>query len=173
MQEAELAMLKRRGASEEELLDAQSSLACTYSQLGQLEESLSIERDVYSARLKLNGEEHGDTLVSANNYAASLLQLQRFEEVKALMRKTLPVARRVLGECGEHTLRMPWIYARALYHDPTATLDDLREAVTMLEDTASTARRVLGGAHPFISTIDPTLAMARAALRNRETPGGA
>ena len=60
-----------------------------------------------------------------------------------------------------------------LYLDDGATLDDLREAVTTLEDTASTVRRVLGGAHPFISTIDPTLAMARGALRNSETPGGA
>ena len=39
-------------------------------------------------------------------------------------------------------------YAKALYQDPGATLDDVREAVTTLEDTAPNARRVLGGAHP-------------------------
>ena len=32
------------------------------------------------------------------------------------------------------TLKMRWIYAKALYKDPGATLDDLREAVTTLED---------------------------------------
>ena len=32
--------------------------------------------------------------------------------------------------------------------DPGATLDDLREAVATLEETAPTARRVFGGAHP-------------------------
>ena len=37
-------------------------------------------------------------------------------------------------------------YAQALYKDPGATLDDLREAVAELEDTERTARRVLGGA---------------------------
>ena len=43
---------------------------------------------------------------------------------------------------------MRWNYARALYEDVGATLDDLREAVATLEDTERTARRVLGGAHP-------------------------
>ena len=33
----------------------------------------------------------------------------------------------------------------ALYQDPRATLDDLREAVTTLEDTERIARRVFGG----------------------------
>ena len=37
---------------------------------------------------------------------------------------------------------MRWNYARTLYKDPSATLDDLREAVTTLEDAERTARRV-------------------------------
>ena len=61
-------------------------------------------------------------------------------------------------------------YAEALYKDDDATLDDLREAVTTLEDTAPTARRVLGGAHPLTTGIDIDLQKARAALRARETP---
>ena len=40
------------------------------------------------------------------NYAISLLPLDRFEEVKSLLRKTIPMARRVLGESDETTLRM-------------------------------------------------------------------
>ena len=47
------------------------------------------------------------------------------------------------------TLTMRWNYARALWNDDGATPDDLREAVTTLEETARTARRVLGGAHPL------------------------
>ena len=35
-------------------------------------------------------------------------------------------------------------YAKALYEDDGATLDDLREAVDTYEDTERTARRVLG-----------------------------
>ena len=61
-------------------------------------------------------------------------------------------------------------YAVAFYRDEGATLDDLREAVETLEDTARTARRVLGGAHPLTAGIENDLQNARAALRARETP---
>ena len=86
------------------------------------------------------------------------------------MRKTIPVARRVLGERHESTLRMRTLYARVLSEDPAATLDDLREAVTRLEELAPIARRVMGGAHPTTTGIDDHLQVARAALRARETP---
>ncbi len=63
---------------------------------------------------------------------------------------------------------MRWIYANALYADDDATLDDLHEAVTTLEDVERTARRVLGGAHPLTGQIENALQSARAALRARE-----
>ena len=56
----------------------------------------------------------------------------------------------------------------ALYRDPDATLDDLREAVSKHEDLNRTARRVLGGAHPDAVGIEKSLRDARAALRARE-----
>ena len=52
--------------------------------------------------------------------------------------------------------------------DPGATLDDVREAVTTLEDTRRIARRVLGGAHPLTKGIENALQYARAILRARE-----
>ena len=103
------------------------------------------------------------------NYADSLRQLKRFEEAKTLLRKVIPVARRVLGEGHSTTLTMKAIYADALYMDPGATLHDLREAVTTLEDVERTARRVLGGAHPNVRSMEESLQQARAALRRRET----
>ena len=59
----------------------------------------------------------------------------------------------------------------ALYTNPDATLDDLREAVTTIEELERTARRVLGGAHPDAVRIARNLRNARAALRAREEPG--
>ena len=59
-------------------------------------------------------------------------------------------------------------HAAALYEDDGATLDDLREAVTTLEETQRTARRVLGGAHPTTVDIGTILRDARATLRVRE-----
>ena len=61
-------------------------------------------------------------------------------------------------------------YARALHDNPSATLDDLREAVSTLEDTTRIARRVLGGAHPLTKKIEKDLKSSRAVLRARETP---
>ena len=61
-------------------------------------------------------------------------------------------------------------YARALFDDPGATLDDLREAVSTLEDLERTARRVLGCAHPAVMGIERSLKFSREALRARETP---
>ena len=65
---------------------------------------------------------------------------------------------------------MRWCYAQTFYRDDGATLDDLREAVTTLEDVALIARRVLGGAHPVTVGIEKSLQNAQAALRARETP---
>ena len=51
------------------------------------------------------------------------------------------------------TLKMRMIYAVALYHDNGATLDDVREAVTTLEDLARITRRVLGCTHPTVGRL--------------------
>ena len=50
-----------------------------------------------------------------------------------------------------------------------ATLDDLREAVTTLEETARLARRVLGGAHPTTVRIEGALQGARTKLAQSNT----
>ena len=61
-------------------------------------------------------------------------------------------------------------YAQSLFVERRATLDDLREAVTTLEETARIARRVLGGTHPTTGGIEYHLRESRAALSARETP---
>ena len=81
--------------------------------------------------------------------------------------------RRLAG--GERGSRLRTNITTALVNADGATLDDLREAVTTLEDTARIGRRVLGGAHPDVVGIEKSLRSARAALGARETPspGGA
>ena len=58
-------------------------------------------------------------------------------------------------------------YAEAFYDDPEATLDDLREAVTTLEEIERIARRVFGGAHPLTGWIGESLQDARDAVERR------
>jgi len=124
--------------------------------------------------LKLNGEENAETLTSANNYATSLFVLRRFEEAKSLLRRLLPVARRVLGDNNVTMLMMRSNYAKASYKDPDATLDSLRETVATLDELEPSVRRVFGSANPTTKEIEGDLRNARAALRARETlpPGG-
>jgi hypothetical protein len=81
----------------------------------------------------------------------------------------------LLGPPDTHTLFQspappPLSYATALRRDPSATLDDLREAVTTLEETELIARRVLGGSHPLVANFEQALRYSREALSARETP---
>ena len=115
---------------------------------------------------------HRRTLIAGNNLSAALRNLRRFEEAKRLLRKILPIARRVIGKDDALTLAMRKLYAEALCQDDRATLDDVREAATTLEDTERIARRVLGGTHPTTTAHEESLRAARAALRARETPLG-
>ena len=85
-----------------------------------------------------------------------------------MLREIIPVARRIFGEDATNTVKMKAVYACTLYEDPDATLDDLREAVMTLEDTARIARRVLGPSHPTTGDIVLDLQNARAALGARK-----
>ena len=106
VEEAQLSMMRRLGASEQNLLIAQSNLASTYQMLGQHEKALRMRQDVYSGYLKTKGELHIVTLREAFNYASGLVDLKRFKEAKSLLRKTIPVARSVLGDNHRLTFRM-------------------------------------------------------------------
>ena len=169
VRETELSTLLRLGVDEEVIFAVKQNLAGTYKSLGRLDDCLRTQQDAYSGLLKLYGEDDMFTLGAANNYASILGQLERFEEAKSLMKKTMPVARRVLGDHNSMMLRMRWSYARALCEDVSSTSEDLREAVTTLEDAAPTARRVLGGAHPITGGIEECLRGARATLHAHET----
>ena len=151
------------------MLVVQNNLTTTYIHLGRLEQALRMRQDVYSGLLRINGEEDRDSLLEAHNLASSFISLERFEEARSLMRKTIPVAQRVAGEDAEVTLRMRWRYAEALCRDTAATLDDIREAETTIAETERTARRVFGAAHPLVGKIEADLRTARALIRACET----
>ena len=74
----------------------------------------------------------------------------------------------LLPRTGTNLIRK--IYARALFRDAGATLDDLRESVATLEELTRTARRVLGGTHATTVEIEGSLRDAQFTLRARATP---
>ena len=73
--EAELAMERRLGASEETILVVQGNLANTYAELGRLEEALRLYREVYAANLRLHGPRDAQTLHAASNLSDQLCQM--------------------------------------------------------------------------------------------------
>ena len=147
VQEAQLAMYRRLGASEVPMLVLQGNLASSYARLGRLEEASSLYRDVYSGFLRIHGEEHQDTVRYANNYAMNLIELRRFAEARNLLRKIIPVARRVLGDDHELTLSLREDLCQAILDGEFAATEKC-EALAMLEDTAGAMRRVFGPNHP-------------------------
>ena len=181
--EAQLAMIQRLGADEEDLLATQSNLASTYKELGRPEKAMQMRREVYFVTLKLLGdrrihrmrdrdtlgdvvrpEEEAPVIIAALNYAQSLQSLNRSDEAKSLLRTTLPAARRVLGESHEITLKTRLLHAVVLYKADGATLADLREAVATFEETQRTALRVFGGAHPLLMEVEAALQDSQTAL---------
>jgi tetratricopeptide (TPR) repeat protein len=167
VQEAELSMRQRLGDVARNILAVQGNLAGTYEKVGRLEEALSLWRDVYYGHLEAFGEEHFSTITVASNYAITLGNLQRYAETKAVLRKMMLVARRALGENNLLTLKMRRNYATALYADPDATLDELREAVETLESATLSFKRIFGPAHPETAQVQGALKNARKALAAR------
>ncbi len=129
--EAELSMMRRFGKSEDDILRVQGNLATTYHLLGRYEEAISMRRDVYSGFLRLNGAENVKTLHEAYNIAQLFVSLGRLEEAKRYLRSMMHATRRVLGESHDLTLKMRLLHGQTLYCDKDASLDDLREAVTI------------------------------------------
>ena len=84
---------------------------------------------------------------AANNYALTLLELQRFEEAKGILRRTVPVAQRTLGAEHELTLSLREYLSHATL-DGESSAEEKHEALRMLEDVAGIMRRVMGPAHP-------------------------
>jgi hypothetical protein len=166
--EAHLTIERRLGTVGEYTLGIQGNLAGAYESIGRHDCALRLRREVYSGTLRLHGDHHGLSLSAANSYTASLATLRRYEEARSLWRKTMPVARRVLGESNMLTLQMRLNYAEVLCRDPGSTLDDVREAVTTYEDVGRIARRVLGSAHPLAAQIERELQQSRKVLRARE-----
>ena len=77
----------------------------------------------------------------------TLICLKRFDEAKRILRRTVPVARRVLGTEHAITLSLREDLACATLGGESS-VEEKREALQMLEDTVAVMRRVLGPAHP-------------------------
>ena len=84
-----------------------------------------------------------------------------------------PVPPPLIPSTVDITLIAKQYYAETLYNNVNAgasrrPLDDLREAVTTLEDGERIARQVLGGTHPLTTGIEKSIQNVRAELAARD-----
>ena len=90
------------------------------------------------------GIDKESTITAALNLAISLRSLERWTETKALVRKVLPAAHRTLGRDDETTLTLKTELLEAIRRDDSSSLDELRKAISMCEESYRRARPVFG-----------------------------
>jgi tetratricopeptide (TPR) repeat protein len=100
-----------------------------------------LERSLDLRRSRL-GNDHPDTLESANTLATCLWALGRYEQARQLAEDTL-TRRRILGNDHPHTLKSANTLAVILWE-----LGQYEPARQLTEDTLTRSRRVLGADHP-------------------------
>ena len=118
-------------------------------------------------RLTLHGLDDERTLISVTCLAISLIRGKKWAETKDLTHKALPAARRALGSDHELTIKLECRLARASYADEGASLDELRQAISMYEDLIRRARRIFGDSHPAAESMAARIEEARVILARR------
>ena len=118
--------------------------AATYLQTrGEPGPALPLLERTLTERRRVLGENHPDTLTSANNLAADLHALGEYERARQLNEDTLTRRRRVLGEDHPDTLESANNLALHLHE-----LGEHEQARQLDEDTLARRRRILGDDHP-------------------------
>ena len=168
VQEAELAMERRLGGSEDNILAVQGNLANTYGKLGRRDEALSAYRDAYARYKSLFGNSDERTLSAANNLVHQLMKQSKYAEAVSILRKPLSDARRALGDDHDLTLALGSLLADSLASTGTSpTVDDLREAIAIREDICKRSQRLLGRSHPNTQIRQRALDYARSYLASQ------
>ena len=94
--------------------------------------------------------------------------LKRFGDAKAFLLDRIPEAIRALGKDHDLAFKMQRMYARCLYKNDGASLEDITAAVATLEDIDRLMTRVYGASHPQTGATRAHLAAARAKLAERK-----
>ena len=160
----DLAALQRLKPNDQaHILVAQTNVANSYATLGQLEDTLRMEREIYTGTRAVFGELHVDTFMTINNLTYSLVLLHRVEEAKRWLSEHIPRAIEALGEDQVETLKLRMNLVDALSHDDAAR-DDLIKAEEVAADVLRRMARVLGPLHPLTKAPRDQLRSARAKL---------
>ena len=103
-----------------------------------------------------------------SNFIALVLsrRLAHKVEAKELLRKVLPLSRRVQGDDDLQTLKMQLTYGDCLATALDATPEDFLEAEKLLDTVERRYRRIFGENHPFTTQCQDRLRRARVMAHN-------
>ena len=134
-------------------LGALSNVANCFAQLGREEEAQVIRRMVLAKERSFYGDGHLEPIMTAANIANAMVQCKKpsakkYAEIREFTREWVSIAQS--SGLGDHhiTNRIKEAHAYGIYRDPAASLDDVREGVTILEDVDRSYRQILGKDHP-------------------------
>ena len=142
--EALCARLHGRDAEDNGRLCAQTNLANAYAQAGRFAEAEPLFRDLLVTRRRVDGPNHGSTLLVAGNLGNILLDQGKHSDAEAVYRDTLERQRAALGPEHEYTLFTAGSLAGALQNQ-----SKFAEAEPLVRDTLAIQQRVLGEVHLY------------------------
>jgi tetratricopeptide (TPR) repeat protein len=143
------------GRFESKLATALYNLAGLYLlERGELDAARRLQEHTYDIRRRILGEEHHDTLVTANNLGAVLLQQGELAAAHELHRRVHGIRRRAFGDDHHETLVSANNLAQVLRQQ-----DELEEAYELTLHTYEVRRRSFGDDHVDTITVANNLAV--------------
>jgi len=130
---------------------------------GEPQAALPLLRQVHDADRLSQGDDHPDTLESADALIEVLLTLGEYQEARALEEDTLTRLRLIIGEAHPQTLTSASNLGVVLQQ-----LGEHERARALAEDTLARRRRVLGHDHPDTLTSASNLAQELRALGDHD-----
>jgi len=134
-----------RGNLEKDILQTKNNIANCLGDLGRVDESLKLRREIYAKQAALPFAHRVEETI---NLAMHLNLAGQYAEAKTFLRREMPEARRALEPENQMYLGLRHAYAHALFNTADNSMDDRREAVAILEDIHRISIRVLGPSHP-------------------------
>ncbi len=95
---SEAILREELGPDDRETLTAMNNRGMTLKDLGRLDESEALMREVYDTRVRVFGPDHPQTLVSLNILAGVIQKRGRDAEAATMLRTVVEARRRVLGD---------------------------------------------------------------------------
>ncbi|CAN5674325.1 hypothetical protein BH09PLA1_BH09PLA1_11920 [soil metagenome] len=170
---------KLLGSEHPRALQYMGSYAATLELLGRSREAEPYTREVYARRVETQGLEHPETFTSASQLAWILYLNNKLPECRELLQKTLPIARRRLGD--EHPITLGLINNLAI-----ATTEQPEIAAPLFQELIASRKRTQQPDHPDLAQainnygvflgvnerFEESLAMAQESLRLRRSRMG-